>query len=108
MGAAQLTLFGDAFPYGTPITQARLQRVAAAEAVLHARGYRLVRVRDYGSMARIEVDPEMLERLAADRREVTAKLRELGYRDIILDPKGYRSGSLDEGLQDSPNEGLNE
>jgi pyridinium-3,5-biscarboxylic acid mononucleotide sulfurtransferase len=96
------------FPYGTPITQARLQRVAAAEAVLHARGYRLVRVRDYGSMARIEVDPEMLERLAADRREVTAKLRELGYQDIILDPKGYRSGSLDEGLQDSPNEGLNE
>jgi pyridinium-3,5-biscarboxylic acid mononucleotide sulfurtransferase len=96
------------FPYGKPITQAGLQRVAVAEAVLHARGYRLIRVRDYGSMARVEVDPEMLERLSADRHEVTVKLRQLGYRDIILDPKGYRSGSLDEGLLDSPNEGLNE
>ena len=50
----------------------------------------------------------MLERLTADPREVTGKLRELGYRDIILDPKGYRSGSLDEGLQDRQNEGLDE
>jgi pyridinium-3,5-biscarboxylic acid mononucleotide sulfurtransferase len=86
------------FPYGTPITQAGLQRVAAAETFLHVRGYRLVRVRDYGSMARIEVDPEMLERLAADREEVVSNLRELGYGHITLDLIGYRSGSLDEGL----------
>ena len=86
------------FPYGTPITQDGLQRVAAAEAFLHTRGYRLVRVRDYGSMARIEVDPEMLERLAADREDVVSKLHELGYGHITLDLIGYRSGSLDEGL----------
>jgi pyridinium-3,5-biscarboxylic acid mononucleotide sulfurtransferase len=86
------------FPYGTPLTQDGLQRVAAAETFLHVRGYRLVRVRDYGSMARIEVDPEMLERLAADREAVVSKLRELGYGHITLDLIGYRSGSLDEGL----------
>jgi len=57
-----------------------------------------VRVRDYGNMARIEVDPEMLERLAADRLEVTQKLRDLGYKHITLDLMGYRSGSLDEVL----------
>jgi pyridinium-3,5-biscarboxylic acid mononucleotide sulfurtransferase len=86
------------FPYGTPITQDGLQRVAAAETFLHVRGYRLVRVRDYDGMARIEVDPEMLERLAADREAVVSKLRELGYGHITLDLIGYRSGSLDEGL----------
>jgi pyridinium-3,5-biscarboxylic acid mononucleotide sulfurtransferase len=86
------------FPYGTPLTRDGLQRVAAAETFLHVRGYRLVRVRDYGSMARIEVDPEMLERLAADREAVVSKLRELGYGHITLDLIGYRSGSLDEGL----------
>jgi uncharacterized protein len=88
------------FPYGNPISLSGLQRVAAAEAVLHARGYRLVRVRDYGSMARIEVDPEMLESLAADRREVTQNLLQLGYKHIALDLMGYRSGSLDEVLDE--------
>jgi pyridinium-3,5-biscarboxylic acid mononucleotide sulfurtransferase len=86
------------FPYGTPLTRDGLQRVAAAETFLHVRGYSLVRVRDYGSMARIEVDPEMLECLAADREAVVGKLRELGYGHITLDLIGYRSGSLDEGL----------
>jgi pyridinium-3,5-biscarboxylic acid mononucleotide sulfurtransferase len=86
------------FPYGTPITRDGLQRVAAAETFLRVRGYRLVRVRDYGSMARIEVDPDMLERLAADREAVVSKLRELGYGHITFDLIGYRSGSLDEGL----------
>jgi pyridinium-3,5-biscarboxylic acid mononucleotide sulfurtransferase len=88
------------FPYGTQITPAGLQRVAAAEAVLNERGYRLVRVRDYGSMARIEVDPQMLERLAADRQEVIEKLLELGYKHVALDLIGYRSGSLDEVLEE--------
>jgi pyridinium-3,5-biscarboxylic acid mononucleotide sulfurtransferase len=88
------------FPYGTQITPAGLQRVAAAEAVLYERGYRLVRVRDYGSMARIEVDPEMVERLAADRRDITGKLLELGYKHVALDLMGYRSGSLDEVLEE--------
>ena len=88
------------FPSGTHITQAGLQRVAAEEAILNARGYRQVRVRDYGNMARIEVDPNMLERLATDRREVTKKLLELGYKHIALDLMGYRSGSLDEVLEE--------
>jgi uncharacterized protein len=82
------------------ITLAGLERVAAAEAILHERGYRLVRVRDYGSMARIEVDPQMLERLATDRQEVSEKLLELGYKHIALDLMGYRSGSLDEVLEE--------
>jgi uncharacterized protein len=88
------------FPYGTRITLDNLQRVAAAEAILLERGYRQVRVRDYGSMARIEVAPEMLERLAADRLEVTQRLLDLGYKHVALDLMGYRSGSLDEVLDE--------
>jgi uncharacterized protein len=88
------------FPYDTPITVEGLQRVAVAEAFLQARGYRQVRVRDYGNMARIEVAPELVPDLAADRHEVTRVLLELGYVHVAMDLTGYRSGSLDEVLEE--------
>jgi uncharacterized protein len=74
--------------------------VAVAEAFLQARGYRQVRVRDYGNMARIEVAPELVPDLAADRHEVTRVLLELGYVHVAVDLTGYRSGSLDEVLEE--------
>jgi pyridinium-3,5-biscarboxylic acid mononucleotide sulfurtransferase len=88
------------FPYGNPITMDGLQRVAQAEAYLQEVGYRQVRVRDYGNMARIEVAPEMVVNLAAEGREVKSRLLELGYKHITLDLLGYRTGSLDEVLEE--------
>ena len=84
--------------YGEAITPEKLQRIDAAEAFLRALGFRECRVRHHGTLARIEVpaeriacfaDPEL--RAAVDRR-----FRELGYRYVTLDLRGFRSGSMNE------------
>ncbi len=81
-------------PHGTPITVEVLRRVEAAEDILRDRGFRQVRVRHFGEAARIEVLPEEIPSLQAIRGEVAAAFRELGYRETVIEPAGYRSGNL--------------
>ncbi|MBI2917195.1 MAG: ATP-dependent sacrificial sulfur transferase LarE [Chloroflexi bacterium] len=96
------------FPTGTAITSELLEQVGQAESYLHSLGLRQVRVRHHGSIARIEVEPEDIPRLAADgiRQDIVARLREIGYTYVALDLSGYRTGSLNEVLasQDTPNQ----
>jgi uncharacterized protein len=84
------------FPYGTAITLDALERVARGEKWLRARGFRECRVRYFGERARIEVPLVDLPRLIAEplRGEVDASFREIGFREIEIDPRGFRSGSL--------------
>jgi uncharacterized protein len=81
-------------PRGVPITVEKLQRVEQAEAILHAEGFRQVRVRDHGDIARIELAPEEFARLnqPALRASISARLREAGFRFICVDLEGYRPG----------------
>jgi len=90
-------------PYGMPITPERLRRISGAEHMLRAHGFAGTRVRDYGELARIELQPADLERAAAWplRRGIVEPLRDLGYRYVTLDLAGYRSGSMDEVLPES-------
>jgi len=87
-------------PYGMPITPECLRRISGAEHLLRALGFEGTRVRDYGDLARIELQPADLERAAAGplRRGIVEPLRDLGYRYVTLDLAGYRSGSMDEVL----------
>lgn len=87
-------------PYGTPITSETLATVGAAEEILRAQGFRLVRVRHHGNLARIEVPAADIPRLLDDtlRADLTAKLREIGYRYVTVDLQGYRTGSMNEVL----------
>jgi uncharacterized protein len=85
-------------PHGTPITVDILRRVEAAEDYLRDRGFRQVRVRHLGSTAKIEVLPDEIPRLEAMVDRVAAAFRTRGYTQIAIDPRGYRSGSLNEGL----------
>jgi len=87
-------------PYGSPITPGRLRRVSGAEYILRSLGFANVRVRDYGDLARIEVQPADLGRAAGwpQRGGILEPLRDLGYRYVTLDLAGYRSGSMDEVL----------
>jgi uncharacterized protein len=89
------------FPYGTRITLEALKRVRESEAALKALGFQSVRVRDYQTMARIEVAPEEIARLAAPdtAAKVVAALRAAGYAYIAADLQGYRRGSLNETLE---------
>jgi uncharacterized protein len=86
------------FPYGARITLEGLNRVRASEAAIHALGFDIVRVRDYQTMARVEVPPEEISRLASPdvSSKVVAALRAAGYKYVAADLQGYRRGSLNE------------
>ncbi len=88
------------FPYGTRITLEGLERVEGGERVLHAMGFRVARVRYHGEVARLEVEQSEIARLLepATREIVDRELRKLGFRFVTVDLKGFRSGSLNEGL----------
>ncbi len=88
------------FPYGETITPEKLERVEKAERFLREKGFRQVRVRNYDRLARIEVDPEEIEHLTSVpvKEEVTAALKELGFIYVSVDIEGFRSGSMNEAL----------
>lgn len=82
---------------GVAATTERTARIEAAETLLRELGLADCRVRLHdGELARIEVPPEAIERLAKEevRTSLAAKLRELGFRFITLDLEGFRSGNL--------------
>ena len=85
-------------PYGETITEVKLHRVEEAEAFLHKKGFRQVRVRVHGTIARIEVPKEEMHALLDMHAEVTGTLSALGFSYVTLDLGGYRSGSMDEVL----------
>ena len=86
-------------PYGTPVTEPVLGRVARAEGALHDLGFVALRVRHYGDLARLEVPLDDL-RTVLDRREsVVAAVRAAGYQYVTLDLEGLRSGNLNQALQ---------
>jgi pyridinium-3,5-biscarboxylic acid mononucleotide sulfurtransferase len=86
------------FPYGTPVTVQGLQQIARGEEFLQERGYDPVRVRHYGTLARLEVAPEQITRLAEEREAVTTFFQSLGFSHVAVDLIGYRSGSLNIGI----------
>ena len=86
--------------YGRPVTRENLSQVEQAEAALHALGFRQVRVRHHGELARVEIArPELAQALSVEALDrITAALRPLGFRYVTLDTQGYRSGSMNEVL----------
>jgi pyridinium-3,5-biscarboxylic acid mononucleotide sulfurtransferase len=85
-------------PYGTAVTLGRLTAVTTAEEGLHRLGFRQVRVRHYGDLARIELDPPDLPAAIMRRLEIVDAIRAAGYRYVTIDLEGFRSGNLNEVL----------
>ena len=89
--------------YGIEVSPFRLARIERAEVAARAAlaaadiPVRNLRVRDLGDRARVEVDRDLVEAVA-DRPEVVRSVREAGFDDAVLDPKGFRSGSMNERL----------
>jgi uncharacterized protein len=81
-------------PHGTQVTVEALRQVEAAEAAVHALGFRQVRVRHHRDVARIEVEPSEIGRLLELRGQVVAGVRAAGYAFVALDLEGYATGSL--------------
>ena len=87
-------------PYGTEVTPERLRQVERGEELLRGLGFRQVRLRHHGELARVEVDPsELAFALQPDvAAAMVAALKPLGFRYVSLDLEGYRTGSLNEVL----------
>jgi len=86
------------FPYGTRLTKSKIRRVRMAEDYVRSLGFPVLRVRDHGEIARIELPPKDMERLLSREinEKIVVKLAALGYNYVTLDLKGFRSGSMDE------------
>ena len=84
--------------YGVRVTPQRLRRIDRAEDFLLSLGFTVVRVRDHGETARVEVLVEEIEQALARRADIEGRLQELGWHYVTIDPKGFRSGSLNEAL----------
>jgi uncharacterized protein len=94
-----LACLSSRFPYGQEITPEKLSQVARAEEFLRREGFRQVRLRHHGEIARLEVGPEELERAFAMREEISAELLDAGFLYVTLDLAGYRPGSLNAALK---------
>jgi pyridinium-3,5-biscarboxylic acid mononucleotide sulfurtransferase len=84
-------------PYGTPVTFSTLNRVASAEEGLRALGFRELRVRHYGDVARLEFGRAEIASAFAAREAVVKAVKEAGYKYVTLDLEGFRSGNLNDG-----------
>lgn len=90
------------FPYGTRLTYEVLRAVDRAEEALRGLGLEVVRLRCHGDVARIEVGPDEIEWVAGPLRAAAARIvREAGFAYAALDLTGYRSGAMDETLEES-------
>lgn len=88
------------FVYGEEITNEKLQMVEQAEQLLLGLGFRQLRVRIHGKMARIELLPQDISRFMEPeiRQPVYERLKELGFSYVTLDLGGFRTGSMNETL----------
>jgi uncharacterized protein len=85
-------------PYGTAVTLGTLKQVGQAEEALRALGFRELRVRHYGDLARLEFGTGELERAVFDRERIVVAVQTAGYRYVTLDLQGLRSGNLNDAL----------
>jgi uncharacterized protein len=94
----QLACLSSRFPYGTEITAERLAQVDGFEDGLRRLGFRQLRVRYHGEVARIELEESALpEALRPDvRREIVALGRRQGFTFVSLDLAGFASGSMNQ------------
>ena len=86
------------FVYGETISEEKLKMVDNAEQFLLDSGFHQVRVRIHKDIARIEVEPDEMQKIMDNRIEIAHKLKELGFTYVTLDLLGYRTGSMNETL----------
>jgi len=91
-------------PYGMEVTPEKLAQIDRAEDALRALGYRQLRVRHHGDLARVELAREEMPRAFAPDalRAISRAMHDAGFRWVALDVDGYRTGSANEVLQIAP------
>jgi len=88
--------------YGLEVTAERLRQIDEAEDFLRTLGLVEFRVRHHDVIARIEVNPQDIEKVTAEpkRSQIVEKLKSLGFKFVTVDLQGFRSGALNESLSE--------
>ena len=91
-------------PYHSEVTDEKLRMIERAESAVRALGFRVCRVRHHDDLARLEIGTDELARaFEPDVHDLlVAAVIAVGYRSVTVDPRGYRTGSLNEGLRLRP------
>ncbi len=91
------------FPYGQKITKEKLEMVDKAEQLLLDEGFRQVRVRHHGDIARIEVSQAEIQKFFDINfiQHINDSFKKIGFTYTTLDLKGYRMGSMNEILSET-------
>jgi uncharacterized protein len=99
-----LACLSSRLPYGERVTPEKLERIGRAEQALHALGFRQLRVRHFADRARVEIAPDELGRVQSENLQarIETDLLALGFPAVEIDPRGYRSGRLNEGVVPLP------
>jgi len=87
-------------PYGSEVTEEKLQTIEQAERVLRELGFRVFRVRHHDALARLEIAKDEMARAfePAINATLIRELKAVGYQHVTIDLQGYRLGSLNEAL----------
>jgi len=97
-----LACLASRIPYGDEITENKLERIAKAENYVRYKAkIKIVRVRCYENLARIEIGKNEMKNLFSMDiiKDIVTYLKDLGFKYVTLDLEGYRSGSMDEILE---------
>lgn len=88
--------------YGLEVTEQRLRQIDEAESFLRDLGLVEFRVRHHDTIARVEVNPEDIEKITTEpaRSQIVDKLKSLGFKFVTVDLQGFRSGALNEALSE--------
>ncbi len=86
------------FVYGENITTEKLEMVERAEELLRGKNFKQFRVRIHDKLARIEILPSDFEKLLKLREEIVQSFKNYGFDYVSLDLQGYRTGSMNIGL----------
>ena len=98
-----LACLASRFPYGTSITATNLKMVQQAEEFLRELGFDQFRVRHHNQTAKIELTDQDMKKIFPPgiRIKISEYLKKLGYTYVTLDLQGYRTGSLNEVLNNN-------
>ncbi len=84
-------------PWGQRVTAERLTRIEVGESfVKQILDVNQVRVRDFDGVAKIEIEKKEIEQLSDKIKlnEITSKLEQIGFKSVLIDPEGYKSGKI--------------
>ena len=86
--------------YGIRVDADILSKIEIAEQYIRTLDFRIIRVRYMHDSASIEVGPSEVEKLMRPEisEKVVSKLQQIGFRNIVIDKEGYKSGKLNQVL----------